>query len=62
MGLDGIGQSGESTQTGNIFQQVKNLLELQGELIVELLESAKVPGPADTSVSRSLGTRIDIHV
>ena len=61
MELAGIGQTAESTQVVHIYQQLKSLLELQGDLVVQLLASAKVPGPADKSISYGLGTRIDIH-
>ena len=62
MELAGIGLTAESTQVVHLYRQLKSLMELQGELVVQLLASAKVPGPADKSVSYGLGTRIDIHV
>ena len=62
MELAGIGQTAESTQVVYLYRQLKSLLELQGELVVQLLASAKVPGPADKSESYGLGSRIDIHV
>ena len=62
MEIAGIEQSAESSETAHLFKKAKNLLELQGEMVVQLLESAKVPSPADISVIRGLGARIDIHV
>jgi len=62
MELAGIEKSAELSQVVNLYRQLRSLLELQGELVVQLLKSAKVPGPADKSVSYGLGSRIDIHV
>lgn len=44
-----------------ISEQLKNLVELQGELIVELINSSKVPGPSDISTAPGMGVRLDIH-
>jgi hypothetical protein len=56
-----IGQAGETDRTAMV-SEVKKLLELQGELIVELIDSARVPGPSDTSSVMGMGSRIDIHI
>jgi len=57
-----IGQMGEVDRTALVAREVRKLLELQGELIVELIESARVPGPSDTSSVQGMGSRIDIHI
>lgn len=44
-----------------IVKQLKNLMELQGELVVDLIDSSRVPGPDDLSNGNGLGGRLDIH-
>ena len=62
MEIAGSEQSAGAAQTASLLKQVKNLMELQGELIVELIKSSQVPDPVDTSATRGMGARIDIHV
>jgi len=57
-----IGQVGETDRTAMVASEAKKLLELQGELIVELIDSARVPGPSDTSSVPGMGIRIDLHI
>jgi hypothetical protein len=44
-----------------IARQVRDLIELQGEMVVKLINSSKVPGPSDFSDTPELGGRLDIH-
>jgi hypothetical protein len=62
MEIVGIGQGSGAEQTGNIATEVKKLLQLQGELVVKLIESAQVPNPGDKSSVPGLGTRLDVHI
>ena len=62
MDVTGIGQSGLCIETASAQDDIKKLLELQGELIGELLESARIPGPADRSNVSGMGNLIDIHI
>ncbi len=62
MEIVGMGQGSEVEQTGNIASEVKNLLQLQGELVVKLIESAQVPAPGDRSTVPGLGIRLDVHI
>ena len=62
METSGVGQTGETDATALIVRQMRKLLELQGELVVNLIDSAKVPGPQDTSKAHGLGGRVDFHV
>lgn len=57
-----IGHVGEMDRTAMVVSEVKNFLELQGQLIVELIDSARVPGPSDTSSVPGMGIRIDLHI
>lgn len=45
-----------------IVRQLKDLMELQGELVVDLINSSRVPGPVDLSNGNGTGGRLDIHV
>lgn len=58
----GIGLPADAEQSMILVQQLKRLLELQGELVVKLIESSGVPGPSDTSVVPGMGAGIDVHV
>ena len=62
MAIAGISQGSEADQTANIASEVKKLLQLQGELVVKLIESAQVPGPGDRSSVPGLGIRLDVHI
>lgn len=44
-----------------ITSQHKKMMELQGEMIVELINSSKVPGPSDLLEIPGMGGRLDIH-
>jgi len=62
MEIAGIGQASDAANAVAVLMEVKKLMELQGELIVKLIESAKVPGPSDRTSVPGLGGRIDFHV
>ncbi len=62
MELTGIEQGASLERTIAVINQFKKLMQLQGELVVQLIDSAKVPGPQDTSKIRGLGARVDLHI
>jgi hypothetical protein len=62
MAIAGIGQGADANPAANVATEVKKLLELQGQLVVKLIESAQVPGPQDQSSIPGLGMRIDLHI
>jgi hypothetical protein len=61
MQIAGTGSGMEIVRLVQTTQEIKKLLELQGEMVVKLIESSRVPGPGDMSVASGLGTVIDIH-
>ncbi len=58
----GLAQTSELTRTVAVISAYKKLMQLQGELVVKLIESAAVMKPSDTLQTPGLGGRIDIHV
>lgn len=62
MEISGIGQSPDIDSSAGAVSDVKKLLELQGQMILKLIESAQVPGPQDQATVSGLGTRIDLHI
>ena len=44
-----------------VTKQIKNLMELQGEMVVKLIQSSNVPGPSDLLETPGMGGRLDIH-
>jgi len=62
MEISGIGQSPDIDSSAGAASDVKKLMELQGQMILKLIESARVPGPQDQATVSGLGTRIDLHI
>jgi hypothetical protein len=58
MEINGLQSAGELQRTAIMVNQVRKLMELQGEMVAKLLESARLPGPSETSAR----TGIDIRV
>ena len=62
MALEGIEAASTAvTQAALVTKQVKNLIELQGEMVVKLIQSSNVPGPSDLLETPGMGGRLDIH-
>jgi len=62
MQIAGIEQSSEQTYNNAVVRELRKLLELQGDLMVELIDSARVPGPSDGTSVPGKGFHVDIHV
>lgn len=62
MEIIGAAQAAEVIYSIAVLNEYRKLLQLQGELVVELIESARVPAPSDGFGGYGLGATIDIRV
>jgi len=60
--IGGLGQATEMLRSMAVLNEYRKLLQLQAELVVKLIESARVPGPSDALNLPGLGARIDVHI
>lgn len=62
MEIAGAVQATNISYSTAVLRECRKLLQLQGELVVQLIESARVPAPRDGFQSAGLGEIIDIRV
>ncbi len=62
MEVSGIEQAGITGYQVAVVQEMRELLQLQGELVVKLIGSSKVPGPSDIMRLPGLGESVDFHI
>jgi hypothetical protein len=62
MRVSGIEQAAQTLEIAQAQNELKSLMELQGELIVKLIESSKIPGPTDRTTDSEMGKKFDFHI